>query len=230
PYTDYILDIESVEIGAAPTAVGERVLRRSFSTGAFVSLESFVEDFVGTQTEHRAVEPGVLQAIAADPRFASRDPEGAEFDEALIDAGLEPMPVPGSPRVVVFWQQANPGDTPQPAAVLVDASEPMHRTRALPEEVTSDDPQPVTRWALTEQTWLTLEEGASGDGIVDRVLFAPGRQRALVTFADGARGSVLHLELVRQVFDAPFLDGPGATPSRYRIVSDTLMRAPWEEE
>lgn len=227
PFADYILDIEAVDIGAAPTVVGERVLRRAFSTGGFAQLVTFVEDFVGTLTEHRAVDPGVMQAIGV--QFATRAPEGQEFDEALINAGLEPMQVPGSPRVVIFWQQTSLGDTPQPAAILLDASEPMHRARALPDEVTSDDPQPVKRWALTEQTWLTLEEAGTGDAIVDEIIFAPGRQRALITLNAGARGKVIHLELVRKAFAEPYLDGAAATDDRYRIVSETLMRAPWEE-
>ena len=45
----------------------------------------------------------------------------------------------------------------------------------------------------------------------------------------GARGKVLHLELVRPAFTEPYLDGDEAIDRRLRIVSETLRHAPWEE-
>ena len=228
PYTDYILDIESVDIGAPMSTKGDLVLRRAFDTGAFASTEAFVSDFVGTPTEHRAAQTGALQAVGA--AFAAKAPEGAEFDTALRDAGLEPMPVPDSPRVLIFWQQTNPAADPQPAAVMIDASEPLHRTRALPEEVESDDDVPVKRLVLTQQEWLTIAEGPSGGNIVDRVVFAPGGQRALLTLKPNSRGKVLHVDMIRRAFTEPYLDGAAATDTRFRIVAETLARAPWEED
>ncbi len=227
PYTDYVLDIEAVDIGADPTTVGSRVLRRAFSTGAFHSTEAFADDFAGTATEHRAVTPGVMQAMGT--KFSSRAAEGAEFDQALMDAGLEAMAVPGYSRVIIFWEQATPETTPQPAALLLDASEPIYRTRALPTEVTSDDPVPITRIELVERAWLTLEESSGGGHIVDHIVYAPGRQRALITFKAGSRSKVLGLDLVRRAFTEPYLDGAGATDRRFQIVAETLRQAPWEE-
>lgn len=88
PWTDYILDIEAVAIGAPANQTGKRVLRRAFSTGAFPSTEAFALEFAGVATEHRAAPTGAMQAIGA--QFATRAPEGAEFDQALMAAGLEP--------------------------------------------------------------------------------------------------------------------------------------------
>jgi hypothetical protein len=228
PYTDYLLDIEAVRIGDPPNTVGTRVLRRAFSTGAFGSVEDFVLDFAGTATEHRAVAPGALQAVGA--AFAARAPEGAEFDEALIGAGLEPMALPAGPRVVVFWEQANAAAVPQPAALLIDAAEPLYRTRPVPAEVTSDDAVPVKRHALVETEWLALAESAGAPALSDRIVYAPGRQRALITLKPGARGKALRLDLIRRAFTAPYLDGPGATDAAFRIFAETLRRAPWEED
>ena len=227
PYTDYILDIEAVDIGAPANEVGQRVLRRAFSTGGFASGEAFVTGFAATATEHRAVASGVMQAIGT--QFASRQPEGSELDNAMIAAGLEPMKVPSQPRILIFWQQASPASDPQPAAVMIDSSEPMHRTRALPMEITTDDDVPVKRLVLAEQEWLTVAEGSSGDDIVDEIVFAPGRQRALFTLKALSRGKVLHIDMIRRAFPAPYLDGDGATDQAFRILSETLIRAPWEE-
>lgn len=228
PYTDYLLDIEAVDIGAPAGAKGQRVLRRAFSTGAFATTEDFALEFVATRTEHRAIAPGGMAAIAA--QFATRDPQGPELDSAMIAAGLEPMPVPDAPRVVIFWEQANPAATPAPAAVMIDASEPMRRFRHLPREVMSDDPTPVKRLELVLQEWLNLGESATGGAIVDRIVYAPGGQRVILTLKPGSRGKVLHLDLIRRAFTLPYLDGAAATDLRIRIVSERLVRAPWEEE
>lgn len=227
PYTDYILDIEAVAIGAPANAVGDRVFRRSFSTGAFARLDDFVIGFAGTLTEHRAVSPGAIQAVGH--QFLTRHPEGAEFDTALINAGLEPMAVPREPRVIIFWEQSGANGIPQPTGVLLDSSEPMYRTRALPKEITSDDEVPVKRLVLAEQEWLGIAEGPDSS-IVSHIVYAPGGQRALVVLTPGAREEVLHLDLVRRAFDAPYLDGESATDQSFRIVSETLRHAPWEEE
>jgi hypothetical protein len=229
PFTDYVLDIEAVNKGAPPSTVGQRVFRRNFSTGAFATLDDFAISFQGASTEHRFAQPGALQAIGNDPRFASRDPEGAELDAALIGAGLEPLPVPRRPRIVVFWQQASPADTPQPAAVLIDASEPMHRLRPLPSEETSTGPQSTKRYKLTQKAWLTLEAASGSDAIIDKTIWAPGRQRALVTLKAGSRGKRLRLSLTHLKFTDPYLDGPGATPDQRVIVDEVLLNAPWEE-
>ncbi len=228
PYTDYILDIEAVDIGAEASAVGERVFRRAFSTGAFLTVESFAHTFAATRAEHRAVTLGAMQGFAA--KFsASNPPLGADFDDAMVDAGLEPLERPDAPRFVVYWEQANPAATPQPVAVMIDSSEPMRRFRPMPEEVTSDDSVPVQRYQMIDREWLALDESASGDGIVDEMIFAPGDQRVLITLDPGARGKVLHIDLVRRAFSEAHLDGPGATDDVYRIVSQLLARAPWEE-
>lgn len=229
PFTDYVLDIEAVPLGAPKNAVGERVLRRHFSTGAFGTFDDFAATFQGVLTEHRFAAPGAMQGIAATPAFAARDPQGAEFDEAMIAAGLEPMPVPDSPRIVVFWEQANAAALPKPVAVLIDASEPMRRSRALPTEQGSSDTPPTKRWKMTEKRWLDLTTAPTSTASVTRTIWAPGQQRVLVMLAAGARGKRLQMALKREVFTEPFLDGPGATPVVFTIIDETLGHAPWEE-
>lgn len=229
PYTDYVLDIEAVPVGAPKNAVGERVLRRHFSTGAFGTFDDFAATFQGVLAEHRFAAPGAMQGIASTPAFAVRDPQGAELDQAMINAGLEPMPVPASPRIVVFWEQANAAAMPQPVAVLVDASEPMRRSRALPEEDISSDTPPTKRWRMKEKVWLDLTTASGGTAGVTRTIWAPGQQRALVMLVAAARGQRLQLALERTAFTEPFLDGPGATPVTFTIIDEILGHAPWEE-
>ncbi|MCM8564472.1 DUF6603 domain-containing protein [Thauera linaloolentis] len=228
PYTDYLLDIEAVDIGAPASARGELVLRKAFSTGGFSSTENFATEFAAVRTEHRAVAAGALQAVAA--QFAGREPQGPELDSALIAAGLEPMPVPDQPRIVIFWAQANAAAQPAPVAVMIDAPEPLRRLRSLPVETWSSDATPVRRLEMRAQEWLSVAEGESGDGIIDRLVWAPGGQRLLIALKPGARGKILHVDLVRKAFPLEYLDGNGASDASFRILSETLRRAPWEEE
>ncbi|MCB5185576.1 hypothetical protein LG201_10215 [Methylobacillus gramineus] len=230
PYTDYVLDIEAVAIGAPQNTVGERVLRRHFSTGAYGTFDDFAASFQGAFTEHRFAPPGAMQGIAATPAFAGRDPQGGELDQAMATASLEPMPVPKSPRIVVFWEQASPAAIPQPVAVLVDAAEPMLRTRMLPQEDISGDAPPTTRWRMLEKTWLNLVADAGNTTNVIRTIWAPGRQRALVMLEANARGKRLQLALRREVFTEPYLDGAAATPTSFVVVDEILGHAPWEEQ
>ena len=106
--TDYLIDIEMLDAAAADGSPGERVVR-SFSTGNFRTLDEFAAAFQATRVGHRGVHPddqGKLQAVGAT--FAARDPEGSEFDTALIQAGLDPQPVANVPRVTIFWDPVAP--------------------------------------------------------------------------------------------------------------------------
>lgn len=227
PYTDYVLDIEAVPIGAAQNTVGERVLRRHFSTGAFASFDAFATSFQGVLTEHRHAPSNAIATIAAS--FASRQPQGAELDQAMINAGLEPMPVPQSPRIVVLWEQANPASQPQPVAVLIDASEPMLRSRKLPEVEFSQDNPPTQRWKMLDQTWLELLADSANSATISSTIWAPGKQRALVVLAANARGKRLKLNLQKKAQTAVYLDGESASDKTFAIVDEMLSRAPWEE-
>ncbi len=229
PYTDYVLDVESVDVGAPKGTVGQRVLRRHFSTGAFGTFDEFAAAFQGVLTEHRHAPTGAIQGIFATPAFASRDPQGPELDQAMIAAGLEPMAVPKDPRIVVFWEQPNPANPPQPVAVLIDASEPMQRTRLLPKEESSGDSPPTKRWKMMEQVWLDVVAASGGVATVTKTLWAPGKQRALIQLGASARGQRLRLAIERKAFTAPYLDGASATPLDFVIVDEPLAHAPWEE-
>lgn len=223
-FTDYVLDIEMVDQGAPEGAEGVSVWRRSFSTGGFRTLDEFARSFFTARVKHRSVQAGKLQAIGV--KFATRRPEGSEFDAELIAAGLEPLEVPDQPRLVVFWETLG---VPQPAAVIIDGSEPLWRSRLLPRPTSDPTPDGNKRYELKPVVWLEPAEQPGGDAVVDRIVAAPGGQRALLTLKPGARGKHLRVALRRVAQPEPYLDGPAAPDQLVTIADMVLTRAPWEE-
>ena len=112
---------------------------------------------------------GALQAIGT--QFAGRNPEGSEFDDALINAGLDALPSPKIPALTIFW---DPGTPPQPAAILVDSSEPMWRSRPLPTLITDPPPGAAQRYQMTSQLWMDLVQQVGGDNIAHSEAYLDG--------------------------------------------------------
>jgi hypothetical protein len=225
PFTDYVLDIESVDKGAADDATGPVVWRIGFSTGRFGTVAKFASSFALERVLHRFSKPGQLQAIGSQPWVPVA--QGNQLDAAMIAAGLEPMGVPAAPRVVVFWEAASPN--PQPAAVMVDSSEPMWRSRKIPKQSVDPNPPNLQRYEMTSTEWLQLVEEAGGDAIADKIIQAPGAQRALITLKPGSRGKTLRLALKQIAQKEEYLDGPAAADQFFTIVNTKLTQAPWEE-
>ena len=226
-YTDYIIDIEMLDKAAADGTTGERVWRGSFTTGGFHTLEEFATSFQIARVQHRGVHSDDIGKLAAiGTTFASRQPQGAEFDSALISAGLDPQPVPKVPRAIIFWEPGAPD--PQPVAVLLDASEPMWRSRPIPTEVLDPGSALGKHYEMVPTPWLALA-AQGGDPIVDHIVIAPGGQRSLITLKAGARSQHLRLVLQRIAQPAPYLDGAGAIDQFVPVLDLSLLHAPWEE-
>ncbi len=224
-FTDYLIDIEMLDASAADGSPGQVVWRGSFSTGGFRTAEDFAISFQIIRVNHRGMSAaGALQAIGT--YFAGRTPEGSEFDDEWIKAGLDALPAPKIPALTIFW---DPGTPPQPAAILVDSSEPMWRSRPLPTLITDPPPGAAQRYQMTSQPWMDLVQQAGGDNIVDQIVAAPGGQRALVTLNANSRGKHIMLALRRIAHTEAYLDGPSATDQFYTILDTKLTVAPWEE-
>ena len=226
PYMDYILDVECVPTGAAASARGPSVYRRNFSTGAFGTFEQFASAVVASRPTARSSAPGGFEAIRTF--FAGRQPMGSELDDQLRAHGIEPLAVPDRAQVVVFWEQSG-SSLPQPAAVLIDATEPLHRTRKYPRLLTdTTGPENAQRWVLEPREWLTLRDRSSAGVLAaNGVIYAPGEQRALIVLAPGARGKQVTLDLVDLAFaDLVFLP---QTERTVTVVDLPLAAAPWEE-
>jgi large repetitive protein len=225
--TDYLLDVELVDANAADGSEGSSIFRRHFSTGLYATFEQFAASVVSPSPTARSAPAGAFAAIAGF--FAGRRPAGSELDDQLRAHGIEPLGIPERARVVVFWEQSGSAE-PQPAAVLVDATEPLFRTRSYPSKVTdSTGPVAAERWVLAPREWLLLRPSAvtAATLAADGIVVAPGGQRALVVLAPGQRGKELALELVAAAFaDLPFLD---PSERAVTVFDMTFSAAPWEE-
>ena len=223
PFMEYLLDVELVDQGAAQTARGPRVFRRHFTTGGFGTIAGFASSVAGTLRTSRGAPPDAFATMLATlgPR-----PQGSAVDNHLLGYQVEPLGVPDQPQMVVFWQQAGGAD-PQPAAIMIDATEPLSRSRNYPKNITDatvdDEPQ---RWILEPREWLTLRAGGDA-GAVAGIVYAPGDQRAFVVLAPSSRGKRVTVDLVSLAMpDLPFLDNGEQS---WRLVDVTLDHAPWEE-
>jgi hypothetical protein len=130
--------------------------------------------------------------------------------------------------VIVFWEPgATPTDPPQPAAVLIEATEALTRFRDVPSRSTDTTGKPPSaRWILESREWLTVR--TSGTAPVAGIVYPPGGQRAVVVLGAGARGQMLQVDLAALgMNDLPFLGLIDRTATLSRI---TFTRAPWEEE
>jgi hypothetical protein len=106
----------------------------------------------------------------------------------------------------------------------------MWRSRSIPRELTDPGPAGAKRFELVPVEWLVLAEQPGGDAVVDRIVRAPGGQRALVTLKAGSRGKRLRLALKRIAQKEPYLDGPAAADQFFTVADFQFLRAPWEED
>jgi hypothetical protein len=224
PNLGYLLDVEMVDKGAAEGARGPRVFRRHLTTGAFGTLQGLADSVAAVLPSAQHAQAGTFSGLLA---LGTR-PEGASVDAHLVAHQLTPWHAPTSARVIVFWEPgATPTDPPQPAAVLIEATEALTRFRDVPSRSTDTTGKPPSaRWILESREWLTVR--TSGTAPVAGIVYPPGGQRAVVVLGAGARGQMLQVDLAALgMNDLPFLGLIDRTATLSRI---TFTRAPWEEE
>jgi len=213
PDTNYVLDIVRT-----PKAGGADVLvyRSEFTTSRFRTLDAFAGTVATTLPQHRSIPtPGPLTVLPERP-------SGPDLDAAFMAAGLDVLDVPRHPSYSVLWSTAVP---PQPVAVVIDANEPLWRSRLapmrLPDGSNPNDPK-AAAWQLAPFEWLKVRTSGTAD--VGRVVRGPGNQRAVIVLQPNQRGRQLVVDLVRP---ADPVSATGADSAE--LLSITVARAPWEE-
>jgi hypothetical protein len=214
PKTNYLLDIVRQPRGGGDEVV---VFRREFTTSRFRTLTAFAETIRDTIPSHRSV-PFATPLVELDEH-----PTGAQLDQAFAAAGLDALGVPRYPLCTVLWS-VDP--VPQPVAVVIDANEPLWRSRLAPQRLPDgsnpQDPTAVS-WQLTDVEWLTVV--TAGSSSVRTVVRGPGYQRAVIVLQPNQRGR--HLDVSLQRANDPVSNTGAATAA---IASFDFIRAPWEDE
>lgn len=220
PVTDYTFDIETDPATNPPAGAKLKapLFRRGFTTSQFPNLAAFVKTLKESYIGHRSVDSGAQTKL----NTIVNDPTEAQMQAALLDLGLGSVPVPRRPQVTVLWETVS--GVPKPRAILIDAPEPLWRTRQEPSKVVPDPSKPEEDyWTLQSNLWLRLVE--QNGAYVSRMVHTPGGARALVMLKDTAKGKTVYLGLER--LSHPLMDPtPTSTSSVWTL---SLAKAPWED-
>jgi hypothetical protein len=226
PLTSYVFDIETDPPPAIPDPppdgfIVKPLYRTAFTTSRYPHVEAFAADVGASFIDHRPCASGAATAFAGLPSA----PTDAQIDDVLRTAGLGTVARPKRPTITVLWETGGPNAIP--FAVLIDAPEPLRRSRIEPTAVFGDPARPtrVTEWDLAPNVWLDVVEAVSGAPNVTRVLAAPGGARVILQLAPTVVGQTLTVQLKRSgrkpIEDT---DGDDMIP----LFSVPLSRAPWE--
>ncbi|MBO3752416.1 hypothetical protein J5X84_40705 [Streptosporangiaceae bacterium NEAU-GS5] len=222
PSIAYTLDIEMSPPNAP--AAGRAVVplfRRQFTTGRFVSLEALAGDMRSREPEHAAIT-GPLTGL---PTGSGMTPD-AVIEAALTAAGLPAPQAPASGGTVILWRPAA-GGRHVPHALLLDAVEPLWRTREVPRlEKVPEHPDPTFQ-RVVPGVESSLELRTAGHSHVRAYVRSPSGTRTIVLLDDAAwpaAGAAVTIDAVR-----PASDLYGTPERRATVISlDLGGSAPWE--
>jgi hypothetical protein len=157
PLTDYVMDLEALNAAGVPAPapnrpgdVGKRPLyRQPFTTSRYRSREEFAESVrIALPVPRLVTNPAPLSTL-------SEELSDEAFDRALHEANLEVTARPDEPRVTVLWSS---DPVAQPVAVLLEAPEPLWRSRLEPQPEYDESGEYIQRWVLSRVRWLVVDE------------------------------------------------------------------------
>lgn len=256
---DYTLDLTYDQTATVP-AVGtlsHSLMHRGFSTGSYSTPTELAAAIASQMLEHRSVASSVATFAAL-----TDTPSDTDLDAALATLGLGAIAPPRGARLVLLWEQQTvvvgpatlgghlppfppfPHKPPHvttvvrtvPVAILIDAPEPVWRTRSAPVEHT-DTPTGTSWWELGTQDWLTVgqapigELGAPNRVPLTRVIRNDAGTRLVCVLGPLPGGPVtpeVHIALDREVDASGLLDDPGVSATHDTLVQLQVVRPPWE--
>ncbi|MEZ6062524.1 MAG: hypothetical protein R3C19_19450 [Planctomycetaceae bacterium] len=237
PLMAYTLDIETDPSDPATGAATVPLFRRQFRTGRFASPAALVADLRERHIRHRALTGPILNLPSGTPLTPGGTPVGTATDIELLNAmsaaGEEPMPAPSISGITIYWIPNATGTGFSPHAVLLDAAEPLWRTRfepvleTVPLQAPPNDPA-FQRVVLKDVP--AMEVTASPANIVQRFVKSAGGTRTLCFLNPGLSvpdsGLPLRLSVHRP---ASLLF---SLPNEVTTIVDLVLKsaAPWEDD
>jgi len=193
PLMAYTLDIESRP--ADPNAPPEDLpadqpayplARFNFATSRYATMAELARELQSEIVRHRLLK-GPLSELAASP---AGDPIQVVPDQlieiALTGAGETALPAPDRTRVTLYWVPGSGGGF-TPHAVLIDAAEPLWRTRDEPglETVPDQSDDRFKRAVLQQVPALEITELSEAGPLLSHYVRSPAGTRTLAFLPSG---------------------------------------------
>jgi hypothetical protein len=231
PLLDYTLDVETDPAPPPPPSTEPRVplFRRSFTTSRFAGVAELVEDLRRRRIRHRALTARLTGLPAGTPVAVAAD---EMIQSTLVAAGEQALPAPEDSGVVVYWARQLGATAFSLHAILIDAAEPLWRTRREPvlETVPGQLDPAYQRIVPGEAVALRLVEQDST--AIARFVRSPGGTRTLAlvkdTFAVPAAGATITIRAERPASSLYGLAAQAVTVLALQIGDGGA--APWETD
>jgi hypothetical protein len=213
---------------SSPPSAVTPLFRRNFSTGRYASMLALADAFL-TQAKitHRTLTAPLVWPAGGGTQTV----KDADIQQAFLDAGEQALGAPTANSIVMYWLAS--GGSAAPHAILLDAIEPLWRSRSEPGftmPIASDPSfQIVTIQAVTA---LEIVEGAASpaSAAIGSFIVSPGATRVVAMFKTGLTfppdGTMVTLDLHRPA-SVYYNLGDESVPMLQLLVTP---QPPWEND
>jgi hypothetical protein len=227
PAMAYTLDIEVDPPN--PPVTDQPILplyRFHYTTSRFPNLTALVAQLRASLMLHRPLS-AMLTGLPGGAVVTATD---LQIQEALRVAGEQALPAAALSGIRIYWAKRNGQDTYTPHAILIDAAEPLWRTRSEPRLETvpgQDDPAFQRIVAQKVEAMRIIEEGGA---TISKFVRSPGGTRTLAIFSDSftPQGNGTTIKLIVQRLKSDLF---GIPELKEALPVITLVPSPpWEND
>jgi hypothetical protein len=226
PLMDYTFDVEADPAPTLPPASEPRTpfFRRGFTTSRFASVAELVADVQRRRVRHRALNAQITGLPATAPVGLATD---EALQAALLAAGEQVLPAPEVGAITVYWARRPGAATYSPHAILIDAIEPLWRTRQEPRLETVPDQLDPAYKRIVPRTVDALRLIETGSSAIARFVRSPGGTRTVALVKDSfAPTGVITIKAERTESSLYGLSAQTSTVLELQIGT----AAPWETD
>jgi len=227
PLVAYTLDLAAIP-GALPGDVATTPLyRRSFATSRFAHPRDLIADLQAQRIRHRALRAqvtGLPDPITGTKVAAATD---QEIQDELKNAGEQALPAAERTGITIYWAQRVGATAYSPHVILIDAAEPIWRTRQEPALETVPEGGDPSFQRVVPQQVPSMEITETGSAFVAKYVRSISGTRTLVFLSNTMpAGATVRLQLHR------------LRSELYQLMDEVMdlanikfgAKAPWEED
>jgi hypothetical protein len=228
-YTFDLVTSSTANTSGSPNQSITPLFRRTFSTGRYENMTALGAAFRGKNVvvTHRPLTTALSFPASGGAQVFT----DAEIELAFLQAGEEALAAPSANSIVFYWLASQGGYVPH--AILIDAIEPLWRSRSVPGFTTPIPTDPSFK-IVTIQTETSVEvreaPGTSGNTSIGSFIVSPGGARTVAMFKAGfsppAAGTPVTLQLHRP------LSSTYGNPDQAALIVELVVQpqAPWEND